>query len=190
NGHDERDFTGECPKEKEFTITYTGTLAADYTLSAFIAAARALLVDAPARLRFAGKVDPLHASELETLAGHVELHPFVPHATAIRWMRQSSVLLLVIPDAPGSRGNLPGKLFEYIASGTPVLCLGPPDGEAARVLRSCEAGQTFDYNDEEGIRAFLQTCRDTPSAPRDPSRAREYSRRSLTRALVAILDEK
>ncbi|MDR0765932.1 MAG: glycosyltransferase, partial [Odoribacteraceae bacterium] len=56
NGHDERDFTGECPKEKEFTITYTGTLAADYTLSAFIAAARALLVDAPARLRFAGKV--------------------------------------------------------------------------------------------------------------------------------------
>ncbi|MDR2414877.1 MAG: glycosyltransferase family 4 protein [Odoribacteraceae bacterium] len=190
NGYDARDFSGECPKEKEFTITYTGTLAADYTVKAFIAAVRGLLVDSPLRLRLVGKVDPLHAGELETLAGHVELHPFVPHAEAIRWMRQSSVLLLIIPDAPGSKGNLPGKLFEYMGSGVPVLCLAPPDGEAARILRSREAGQTFDYNDEAGIRDFLRTCRDLPSTPRENRRVQDYSRHSLTRALVAILNER
>ncbi|MDR2130292.1 MAG: glycosyltransferase family 4 protein [Odoribacteraceae bacterium] len=190
NGYDARDFRGECPKEQEFTITYTGTLASNYTLDAFIAAARRLLLEAPFRLRFIGKIDPLHARQLDALGEHVERLPFVPHAEAIRRMRGASVLLLVIPDFPDSAGYLPGKLFEYMGSGTPVLCLGPTDGEAAAILRSSEAGQAFDYHDEAGIYAYLKACRDAPAPPRRDSPARDYSRESLTRALAGILNKR
>ncbi|MDR0544218.1 MAG: glycosyltransferase family 4 protein [Odoribacteraceae bacterium] len=190
NGYDRRDFYRECPKTKGFTITYTGTLAADYTISAFIEAVRELLPRSSPELHFVGRVDPLRARELDTLADRVTFHPFVPHAEAIRWMRRSSVLLLIIPDTPGKHGNLPGKLFEYIGAGTPVLCLGPPDGEAARVLRASCAGQTFDYNDKEGIRDFLQDCLDAPPSPRQIPPPLAYSRQTLTRALADILCEK
>ena len=49
-------------------------------------------------------------------------------------MLSSSVLLLVIAKHPGNRSFLSGKLFEYIAAGKPVLCLGPVDGDAAFIL--------------------------------------------------------
>ena len=37
-------------------------------------------------------------------------------------------------------GVVPGKVYEYLASGRPVLGVGPPDGDAAFVLRDAGAG--------------------------------------------------
>jgi glycosyltransferase involved in cell wall biosynthesis len=190
NGYDARDFREDCPKEQPFTIAYTGTLAADYTIDAFIAAARRLADGHPLRLRFTGKIDPLPARKLRELGERVEMLPFVPHAGAIREMKRASLLLLVIPDMPGNEGNLTGKLFEYIGSGTPVLCIGPTGGDAAAILRACEAGQTFAYDDEEGIYDYLKACHAAPPAPpRENRRALDYSRESLARVLAALLDE-
>ncbi|MDR1272994.1 MAG: glycosyltransferase family 4 protein [Odoribacteraceae bacterium] len=188
NGYDARDFREECPKEEPFTIAYTGTLAADYPVGAFVAAIKRLPADRHFRLRFTGAIDPAPARALDDLGERVERQPFVPHAEAIRQMKRASLLLLIIPDMPGNQGNLTGKLFEYIGSGTPVLCLGPVDGEAAAILCAQGAGQTLAYDDEEGILAYLNKRLASPPSPRR-DHAPDYSRESLTRALAAILDE-
>ena len=56
----------------------------------------------------------------------------------------SALLLLVINDTPNSRGILTGKLFEYLASRRPVVCIGPKDGDAADVINECGSGVVFD----------------------------------------------
>ena len=192
NGFDAEDFTENIPKENIFTITYTGTMAADYTIDSFVHAVKKLSASGNFKLRFIGKVDQgIIQKFTEQLGNFVEIHPFVPHAEAIRYMKSSSVLLLIIPNIKGSKGNLTGKLFEYIGSETPILCLGPTDGDAAGIIRDCDAGQTFDYYDEEGIFHFLATLLSNfkPQIPVKKNEAvNQYSRKSLTQSLIQILN--
>ena len=120
----------------------------------------------------------------------VEIHSFVAHAEAIKYMKSSSVLLLIIPNIEGNKGNLTGKLFEYIGSRTPILCLGPTDGDAAAIIQVCKAGKTFKYDDEEGMFHFLTSLLDNfnPQSPvKENDAVHRYSRKSLTRSLTQIL---
>jgi len=39
-----------------------------------------------------------------------------------------------VDSKPLSLGTTPAKLFEYVASGVPIVYVGHPDGEAARIL--------------------------------------------------------
>ena len=113
NGFDAEDFDLIIPKEDVFTITYTGTLAADYTIDSFIHTVKRLSTSEKLKLRFVGKVDLGIAQKLsEQLGDSVEIHAFVAHADAIKYMKSSSVLLLIIPNIEGNKGNLTGKLVE------------------------------------------------------------------------------
>ena len=159
NGYDAEDFnfTFTSPSTREFIITYTGTLASDYTLDAFINSLKPFVGSGIMKLRFVGKVVPEVMKKLsEELGDMVEFIPFVPHEEVVRHMQAASLLLLVIPNTPDNKGNLTGKLFEYLGSRTPILCVGPTDGNAASIISSCKAGKTFDYNDEKGMTDYLR----------------------------------
>lgn len=191
NGYDAEEFTAATEKETSFTIAYTGTMTSDYTMDAFISAVRKLAAEKPIRLNFTGKVDPVNAKKLsDSLEGIVEFHPFLPHSEIIRVMTSASLLLLVIPNMPGYEGNLPGKLFEYLGSGTPILCLGFPEGEAASIIRDCDAGDCFDFYDSEGIYRFLETAfnafKEHPEIQANTS-VQRYSRKTLTQKLSQFI---
>ena len=105
-------------------------------------------------------------------------------------MQSSSLLLLVIPDSSDNKGNLTGKLFEYIGSRTPILCLGPVDGDAAAIITSAQAGATFDYRDKPGIQHFIEqqaNASPTSSPASSPENASRFSRENLTRTLARLL---
>ena len=48
--------------------------------------------------------------------------------------RRPTLLLLVANTTPGAEATVPGKLFEYLAVGRPVLAIAPPDSSTADVL--------------------------------------------------------
>jgi glycosyltransferase involved in cell wall biosynthesis len=53
----------------------------------------------------------------------------------------ADALLLLESGAEDALGVLPGKLFEYIGSGTPIISIGSRNGSAIdRVLRHCQFG--------------------------------------------------
>ena len=52
----------------------------------------------------------------------------------MRLMQAARVLLLPINDTPNMAGILPGKLFEYLSVGRPILAIGPATGDVVRVL--------------------------------------------------------
>ena len=49
-----------------------------------------------------------------------------------------------------------GKIFEYLASKTPILSIGPEKGDASTILNSCKRDKMHFYDDEEGIKQQIE----------------------------------
>lgn len=101
------------------------------------------------------------------------------------------MLLLPLRNDPQYRPILPGKLFEYLAARRPVLGIGQVDGAMARVLAAAEAGCTIGWDDEEGLRAFLEAAWRTHCQGGIPATSGDigpYSRRATAHALAELLE--
>ena len=190
NGYDEEDFKGLNPSIPEiFTISYIGTLPDSYPLYGFLNALKLLRSSGrDFRLKFIGFVSPaqrdLIASALEK--SEAEYIQYVDHRAAISYMLDSSALLLIIPDHVSSRSIITGKLFEYIAAGKPVICIGPADGDAANILEETGHGKTFNYGDSGGISDYLMLLSSNPGINEKVSPS-IYSRENLVKRVIELL---
>ena len=101
-------------------------------------------------------------------------------------MVNSSLLLLIIPLHQSNKSIITGKLFEYLASGVPILCLGPFDGDAAVIIKNCKSGKTFSYYDVDGISEYLTAVSKKPFES-DRSIVTDYSRTNLAKRLADVL---
>jgi glycosyltransferase involved in cell wall biosynthesis len=118
---------------------------------------------------------------------------YVEHSRAVEEMCTASVLLLYRPSSSLAPS---GKLFEYLASGRPILCLTRPDNLAAQLVREWNAGVVADPHDENEIEgAFLTLWRrwqedGLPDQPEVRRRVLEqYSRQAGTRQLAQVLED-
>jgi len=66
--------------------------------------------------------------------------PFLPHQLALQELINAELLILIINTYEGNEGMLTTKLFEYIASRSPILCLADSDGEAYELICKTESG--------------------------------------------------
>ncbi|TAL72169.1 MAG: hypothetical protein EPN88_05115 [Bacteroidetes bacterium] len=192
NGYDEKDFAGLRPSTPDiFTISYTGTLSDIYPIKGFLEALQAFKKNKiDFKLRFIGNVSPkqkdIISSDLES--SHIEIVNSVDHNTAIRYMAESTVLLLIIPDHHSNKCIITGKLFEYIAAAKPVICLGPADGDAAGFLNETGHGTTFSYRDSKGILDYLTTLLKDNSVAGMIS-PEVFGRRELTGKVASLLEK-
>ena len=77
-------------------------------------------------------------------APFIRLMGHVTRDEALLAQRSAGFLLLLESPAPEARGVLTGKLFEYMAAGRPIMCLGSrPEYEIGNVLRVTGTGQVF-----------------------------------------------
>jgi len=191
NGYDEADFEDVTSLSPDmFTISYTGTISDSYPLDGFLTAVRNLIdTGNDIRIRFTGHISDVHKERFIELPGKepAEFLPYSDHSTVIRQMMSASVLLLVLAKDPGNRSFLPGKLFEYIATGKPVLALGPVDGDTAEILEKGGFGRCFDYDDSAGMTEFLVNIM-TGSFTVTGMLPEEFSRRRLTSKIADLLE--
>lgn len=110
------------------------------------------------RLHFAGS---LTAADRELVsrsrcANLVESHGYLPHADAVELMRTADVLFLPMHRLPpGARSTIvPGKAYEYLASGRPILA-AVPAGDPRDLLEHAEWTVVCDPDDVAGIAAGL-----------------------------------
>lgn len=150
------------PPQDKFVLTYIGNLPYNrYTPNFYRAIARLKrdkrIHPDSFQIHFYGGIDSAIKQEWKTLKieAFVHDHGFVPHEEAIKAIVWSHVLILVINDTKTKKGIVPGKMFEYLPSKRVILGIGPPDGDAAHILRDTKSGQFFSYDDTEGIRRFL-----------------------------------
>ena len=114
--------------------------------------------DQTINLNFVGNVHPGVISALKDNDIYEITHftGYVSHEDAIREMQNSSVLLYIIPQAPDNAGILTGKLFEYLAAKRPFFAIGPPEGDAADILKELKMGPMIDYSDKPAMEVRLR----------------------------------
>lgn len=113
---------------------------------------------------------------------------YLPHDEVIEEQKRTHILLLVVNDTPNAKGILTGKVFEYMASGRPILAIGPTDGDLAAIFNETGAGKMFDYNDIEGVKNFIIGYLNgslTSNIQKD--KVMHFHRKALTEKLVKIL---
>ncbi len=163
NGFDKEDFSFlPVDQEKSFTITHTGSINSDRNPEILWQVLADICTKNKAfnellRLRFVGKTDHTVKKSLQQckLESHAEFISYLPHREALKIASSSALLLLLINQTPNQHGIVTGKLFEYLATGRPILCIGPVGGEAAAIIRECECGRTFDYSDSNAIAEWI-----------------------------------
>ena len=155
NGFEEEDYETLRP-EPFFTgdtvnISYTGTLYEHHgdPRPLFDAVTRlehdGRIGGQALRFHFAGACEQVVEMARERgVEQYVRYHGRLPREDALRMQRDSDGLLFLGREGESPDGVLTGKLFEYIASGTPVLTLGiSPRGSAAEVLVAAGAQVVF-----------------------------------------------
>ena len=192
NGYDAEDMQlvrDVCPPGDRFRVTYVGSMAGSYRPECFFRSMRrvAAMLDRTLELRFVGPVG-LEVRELARQIGVEQwctwLDP-VPHDEALKEMAAAHVLLLVIPEAPGDERILTGKLFEYVGVGVPVLGVGPPQGDAAVVLRECGAGRMFARDEEQAMVEWVHAVYQGRNVMHRDERAQAAYERSVQAARLA-----
>ncbi len=168
NGYDENDFTDLTARWTDdgtdrLNLVNIGTIYDPSTFTPFFDVFRELIASPDYRerikLTFVGNIDAAIEAQLRdpSLGDTVEVVGFVPHAEAAVRMATADALLMTLPTS-GSRGTqdriLPGKLFEYLRVGRPVLFCGWP-GDAATVLEEARTGRLVVPEDPGAIRQAL-----------------------------------
>lgn len=193
NGYDEDDFPELEPTPNEaFTITYVGTIADVYNPGVFFKALRSAMDQCPDRkvkFRFVGgrTENIISLIRENALMEVVDFISHVKHQDAIQYMRTSDLLLLVIPDVPDSLGILTGKLFEYLASERQIICIGAKQGDAARIIKECDAGITFERTEIDTLISHLVRLFKLASMKAGNENVKKYSRKKLTGQLASLL---
>jgi glycosyltransferase involved in cell wall biosynthesis len=99
------------------------------------------------------------------------------------------VLLLLVNNTRNAKGIVTGKLLEYLASGVPVLAIGPVDGEVAEILSETSAGLVSGFDDVEGLKRHLLALFNEQSPVSNKEAIARYSRHELTKELCRLLDD-
>ena len=195
NGFDEDDFKDINPlPNKVFTIVHTGTINSNYTISGFIKALNTFLQTQPnVSVNFIGNVDIFIRQQLhDSVKVAVNFAPYIPHHNAVKEMQQADLLLLAIPDTKQNKGILTGKIFEYLATKKPILCVGPIDGDAANIIHTCGAGKVFEYIDNKGIADYLKETytiwQQNKTTQVSSVLYKKYSRKKLAKQYAAIVE--
>ena len=149
-------------KTDKFTLSYVGSLKPKHDVIALWQALNELVNENndfknDFVLRFTGKTDNGIINKLNSsdIAGNLVFDGYVNHIEAVEKMCSTNMLLFIIPIAENNRLNITGKIFEYIASGTPLLPFGPVDGEAATLLNRTEKEKMISYDDKNEIKSRI-----------------------------------
>lgn len=177
------------------TIGHFGTVYGQRCPRALLQALQARAAHAagapPIRVRFVGRWEVADAAVnalVEELEGRgiVTREAPVPHEECQRQMRAVDALLVLQPGAPL---QIPGKIYEYIATGRPLLLLGD-NGATAALVRDARLG-TCCADEPRAVGDLLAAlAAGTARLPPPPAAAIErFHYRSLTARLDTIFDD-
>jgi glycosyltransferase involved in cell wall biosynthesis len=137
----------------------------------------------------------LSDSDRSVTASNVHAHGYLPHAESVDLIRSADLLFLPMHDLPrGTNATIvPGKTYEYLASGRPLLA-AVPEGDARNLLSAApETAAVCWPTDAAEMAAIIEErCRqllsDGRRPPQVPVVASAYEARELTARLAETFD--
>ncbi len=199
NGYDDDD-TSIIPDtlDTKFSLAHIGTMVRTRNPQSLWQALYELLDEIPdlknhLEIKLAGKVDAAVGELLNhySLTNYVNRIEYLNHDEVLKVQQQSQMLLLVVNNTPNAKGVVTGKLFEYLAAKRPILCIGPTDGDAAKIIVETQSGHCAAYDDVARIKTILKDYFNKFLKSELISNAKNieaYSRKNLTEKLSEVLN--
>lgn len=124
------------------------------------------------------------------LNDYVTYKGYVSHEDAIAAQKASQLLLLIESNSNAASYIIPGKLFEYIASKTPIIAIGPNKSDIKKIISDTKSGDYFSYSNENVLMETLKSYFNQYTGNGIISKSNsfeKYSRYNLTHKLSDIL---
>ncbi|MDR3667234.1 MAG: glycosyltransferase [Ignavibacteriaceae bacterium] len=96
------------------------------------------------KLKFIGSVSPAIKNEIANagLEAYAEYAGFLPYKELVNQLLNAKFLLVCASEPR----HVPGKLFEYLRTGKPIIAFGNDNKEVSEILKNSNAGMIFNYN--------------------------------------------
>jgi glycosyltransferase involved in cell wall biosynthesis len=203
NGVDQKELPAHVEDASSFTITFVGNVYKSYVLGfkAFLQGISNL--DQEIRNNINVVVISYRKNLLEPLVeeygleNHVEWHTYLSYKKTLAHICASHMLLLIIyfeTDVKVYKHVLTTRIFDYLASGNPILAL-IPDGEAAQMIRKYSDSSYIvpDYDPEKVTKALLEIYttwekKNIKISGKTIEFREKFNREEETRQLTAIFD--
>lgn len=143
--------------EDKFLVLYAGTLGWAHSLEAVIEAARHLVDQPDIHFVFAGEGQKRQALEGMVRDYGLKNVTFIglqSLETIPFFLKASDVLVESLKEVPITQGTFPCKLFEYMASGRPII-FGSRGGEAVRELEKAGGALWFPTDEPEKLSEII-----------------------------------
>jgi glycosyltransferase involved in cell wall biosynthesis len=198
NGFDPAQFHSSSPRGPHagWRVVHAGALYYGRSLAACLEAVRQVKAAdgqfaKDFRLTLLGTLDAGARREVDSsgLGGSVEVLGQLPHAAAIEAMRAADALLLVANTTPGAEATVPGKLFEYLAVGRPVLAVAPAQSSTSDVLHAIGGGWLADASSTDSIACALRQAYAERARRWTTLEVGRFDRRRLAGDLACVFDQ-
>lgn len=134
------------------------------------------------RLKFTGTVSPVIRNEIikNNLADITEYLGVIPYRKMLQELCNADVLLV----CPTERRHVPGKLFEYLRAGIPILAFNDENNEVKHLLNDSNAGLLLPYNNNAA--EFFDKLN---SFHPDINKVKQYERKIIVEKFSKILNK-
>ncbi len=135
----------------------------------------------PLRLKFIGTVDEEIVKSISSagLDPYTDYLGFLPYQKMLTEVCNADFLLVCATEPR----HVPGKLFEYLKAGKPIIAYGDNNEEIKKILDDSNAGMMFNY-DESGEEFFANY----KNLKAEPSYVVKFERKRISEELGKILD--
>jgi galactitol-specific phosphotransferase system IIB component len=198
NGYDTHSITID-KKDDKFTFSHIGSLLSERNpiilweaISELISENRDFAKEFQLNLVGVVSEDVLQSIKDNKLESYLKVIGYVKHHEAIAYQMKSQVLLLLEVDSDETKAIIPGKVFEYLISETPILAIGPADSDVETIINSTNTGHYFTYNAKADLKTqILSFFKDykTKNLKVNAIGLQQYSRKSLTEKLSKIIQK-
>lgn len=189
NGFDEDDFAELCPiPYPEPTLVYMGRMDRNYGDPLKLFAGMELASVTGLRLVHVGTIDPQLLARIETKGITTYCHlGYQPHRRALEHILGAWVNVIIRDNSPASEQDYPGKLFELLRAGRPILSIGAPGSIIGDLLHETGLGLHVDATDPHAIACALNQLLKAPQQTIAPTaRINQFSRAEITRQLLRL----
>jgi glycosyltransferase involved in cell wall biosynthesis len=200
NGFDESDFDVTVTPYDDFVISHFGLMNHLRDPEHLWKALADLCeenkeLDKKLKIHLGGTIDEGNLEKIrcyDKLRGKLKVFPYLSHKEVIEEYFKSSILLLLLFNSESGAGNIPGKLFEYLATAKPIVAFGSGEGDSSEIVRG-SGGYFYRYQQsheeiKEGISKLFEQW-STKATGIQTENIMKYSRKSLTGKLANYLAE-
>ena len=199
NGYDTHSVRVEG-KDELFTLSHIGSLLSERNPEVLWETLSELIEEnenfsKAFKLQLIGVVsdDVIESIHKNGLKNHVNVVGYVSHDEALKFQMQSQLLLLIEINSEETKAIIPGKVFEYLISETPILAIGPKDADVEQIIKTTNTGTYFNYNQKAELKAQLLSyfkAFENNALKVNAIGLQPYSRKALTEKLSVLIKKK